>query len=61
MKTRNRRLGDAILAAEDVLRQWGEIRDLFGTQAGVLAYLAYLEILTTRFLARFRDDSFYLT
>jgi hypothetical protein len=38
METRNRILEDVILTAEEVLRQWGEIRDLFGPQPEILSF-----------------------
>jgi hypothetical protein len=58
METRNCILGDVILTAEGALRQWSEIRDFFGPQPEVLAYL---EVLMTHFLVRLRRNSFYLT
>jgi hypothetical protein len=57
MDTRNRILGDVILVAEEVLRQWGEIRDVFGPEPEAPAYW---EVLTTHFLVRLRRNSFYL-
>jgi hypothetical protein len=55
MEGRSRILGEAIPAAQEVLREWSELLDFFGDRADLRELL---NVVTAHFLARLRGNSF---
>jgi hypothetical protein len=55
METRSRLLADVIPAAREVLREWREIKELFGDSDLIVDCLQHL---TAHFLARFRSNAY---
>jgi hypothetical protein len=58
MEGRSRILGEAIPAAQEVLREWSVLKEFFGDRRDLRDLL---EIVTAHFLARLRGNSFQVT